>query len=862
MKRFGLSLATLAIAGGLLAPPAAAQGEIRIIRDQFGVPHVFAGNEADASYGVGYALAQDRLWQMHVFRHIGKGRLSEIVGPDGVEIDRAVRFYTYTEEERAARFATYPADIQENLQAFADGISAWIDEVKTDPTKMPIEFVELGEVANLDPWTVDDSLSLQDVLILSFGSGGGDELRYAQLLADLTGKFGPKKGRVVFNDLVTTVDPDSPTSIPRGYDFKKVSTRARPAPVKARRALEDDARLLGATGPVPAPDPLPARPAVGTLDQLSLIPSFEEPIAALDGLERGLEQLQYIFTFGSNAQIAGSRVAESRNAIQTGGPQVGYLLPQWLADFGIHGGDFNATGMTFAGAGPAVLIGRGSGYAWTTTTGSSDLSDTYVEHLVGDDPHTYLYKGKTYEMSCRTETYTLRGVVELESEELCRTHHGPVLSIDAANGVAYSVRNAWFNREGQTIEGFFRYQATENIGDFATYANYLSSNHNMFYTDDTGNFGYWHAGNHVIRKPGIDIRLPQDGRGGSEWRGLLPIQQVPHAVNMKRGWLANWNNQPSPGWRRERGHPALDNVLDLQSALDPSGPTLTDPNGGPINRDGKLGFEDMNANLRYAAMSHHPQTYFGRFLPNPILLNSDISKAALRVVKSWDGFNTDRDGDEMYDSAGRTILDRWIAVMRQATFADDLGDLAGNADSSLLWHVIAPNDRLRLRYDWLGKATPKVMASTAFDEAVFQLSIEFDSEVPADWKQPIEKEHYQRLNADLIPDVAQSAAGQPNDSDSGFPGDVEDQISMDRGTYNHIVAYISPARRGRIGRSGVEAGSVIPPGQNGFINLAGQESAHFEDQAPLYLEWRYKPMPMTLDEVLSLMESEQTITRS
>ncbi len=124
------------------------------------------------------------------------------------------------------------------------------------------------------------------------------------------------------------------------------------------------------------------------------------------------------------------------------------------------------------------------------------------------------------------------------------------------------------------------------------------------------------------------------------------------------------------------------------------------------------------------------------------------------------------------------------------------------------------------------------------------------------------EEHYQRLNADLFADTVFAQAGLDNSDDLGTPGDVQDLIEMDRGTYGHVVLYLSPPRRsGPLGRSASSAGSVIPPGQSGFVNLLGQEAAHYEDQLALYLEWRYKPMPTTLDEALAVMESEVTITR-
>jgi len=400
-------LVAVAVAASLLTglpPGAAAEEEIRIVRDEFGVPHVFASTAEGAAYGAGFALAQDRLWQMTVFKHIAKGRLSDILGPIVVDIDKEVRFFTYTAEERAARFKTLPDDIQENLQAFADGVNAWLEEVRTNPSVVPFEFTQLGEEDELaEEWTVDDSIALGDVLILAFGSGGGNELEYAGLLAELTEVLGKEEGKSAFDDLIMRVDPDSPVSIPRDFNYERSSTFARVSDANERRGLTEDARLSLEASQARAAGGRRTPAATGTLAQLALIPDIGEALEDYNALEHGRKLLRRVFRFGSNAQIAGPSMSEEKNSIQTGGPQVGYLLPQWLADFGLHGGNIDATGMTFAGAGPAVLIGRGHGYAWTTTTGASDLTDTYVEELNPDDPNKYKYKGRFEDMDCRTE---------------------------------------------------------------------------------------------------------------------------------------------------------------------------------------------------------------------------------------------------------------------------------------------------------------------------------------------------------------------------------------------------------------------------------------------------------------------------
>lgn len=858
--------AALAAAVIVSMAPAGADEDIRIIRDGFGVPHVFASTTEGVSYGAGYALAQDRLWQMHVFRHIGKGRLSDLFGPTQVGTDKTVRFFTYTPAERAARFATYPDDIRRNLRAFVDGINAWIGEVRLDPRKLPVEFVEFA--SPLTDWTIDDTISLQDVLILAFGSGGGNELRHAQVLSDLVTRYGDAQGLQMWSDLIVPVDDDGPMTIPRGFDYVANDDRVREADVAPRRFLTTDARLGISTGLQPpaltTSVPVTRSPAEQALAQLRLIPDVDAALRGFDVIEQGLATLQRMFSFGSNAQIAGPQHAEAGNALQTAGPQVGYLLPQWLADFGLHGGGIDTTGMTFAGAGPAVLIGRGKGYAWTTTTGASDLTDTYVETLNTNSPREYLFNGVFEPMECRTEVHTFRGA-PFDTQEICRTRHGPVASFDTANGRAYSLRYAWFNREVQTVEGFFRYNEVKNVEDFATFANFLSSNHNMFYADDKGNYGFWHPGNHPVRKANIDIRLPQDGTGFSEWEDLLPVQQVPHAVNFERGWLANWNNQPAEGWKRERGHPALDNAMDLERTLDPAQPAVPDPSGGVVNPDRLLDFEDLSANLRYAAFKHHNDTFFRPFLPQAASLSTQLARDALGELQAWDGFLVDRNADGLYDSGGKAIIDRWVSTMKANAFNDDLKfsgkDLTGWSRDDLLWHIVNPGDTLLQGFAWVGAAVEAFKAQ-AFEQAAAGLAADFKSQSPSAWREKARLTHYQRINADLLADLALGTARQDNSRDSGLPGDVADHIAMDRGTYNHVVVYKGgPALDGPLGQAASEAGSVIPPGQNGFVDLLGREGPHFEDQLALYVGWTYKPMPLTLEEALAIAESDVTLTR-
>jgi hypothetical protein len=349
------------------------------------------------------------------------------------------------------------------------------------------------------------------------------------------------------------------------------------------------------------------------------------------------------------------------------------------------------------------------------------------------------------------------------------------------------------------------------------------------------------------------------------------VQRVPHAVNFKRGWLANWNNLPAKGWKRERSFDARDGVDDLSDPYYDR--TTLDPFGGRV-RGRKWDFDALSASLRHAAFADHEFDWYRSALPIAGELQSDLAKRALAVLADWSGFRVDEDEDGFYDSAGYTILRAWIPALREAAFMDELGedDLGRVRSSTELWHVFSPNSTHGFATDWLNGQDPRVVAAEAFEKAVEAVRAEFESDDPATWLSKVRLEHYTRLNSDLFTDTAAGTAcdsfqeifgDQCSDQqaqDSGWPGDVADHIEMDRGTYNHVIEYLTRATRvKRLGGSRVRAGSVIPPGQSGFVNQSGEEAPHFEDQLDDYINWTYKPMPMSLEELEGQTESTETL---
>lgn len=161
---------------GLSAP-------VEVIRDAWGVPHIYAQNEHDLFFAQGYVHAQDRLWQMELNRHISSGRLSEIVGRVGINTDRLVRSIGLRRSAERAWATLDNEEARAILQAYTDGVNAYLE---THRNRLPVEFIAMG--VEPEPWTPVDSVTWGNMMSLTLGSN----YRLEFLRAKMTAEFGAK----------------------------------------------------------------------------------------------------------------------------------------------------------------------------------------------------------------------------------------------------------------------------------------------------------------------------------------------------------------------------------------------------------------------------------------------------------------------------------------------------------------------------------------------------------------------------------------------------------------------------------------------------------------------------------------------
>jgi len=483
--------------------------EVRIFRDEFGVPHVFAETLGGVSFGHGYAIATDRLNQMFNFRAGAR----EIAGYQGDSI-----------ATWADQFELLSATAQYVFNAYAAGVNARIEDVEADPAELlPLQLA--GKIP-LTRWDPLDSFAVFATLADQFGQSACKELNNLLIYNAL--------GPTAFNDAYPINNPSAPTTIRSG-------TPTIPPPKKKGNTLVTS--LVS---------------SVGTDSLLRAKADFEEhhhrieEVFASHGMPTSL---------GSFAVTVSPGQSVDGRPLLLGCPQMGGGLPQISCQVGLYGGNWEVTGMVFAGV-PMVLIGRNRHLAWTTTSGFSDNTDIFIEELNPADTTQYLHNGAwvTAEYDPLTDEYF--------------TIHGRVFStnLGATPPTAYVERVTYWGEEWRYVEGFLGMAKATNVWDYREAASLIPGSHNFLYSGTDGHNLYIHSGMYPLRAPTVDARLPASGTGEQDWQGFIPVEDLPQQIDPPEGFFTNWNNKPVIWWDQGDGVPWRDDthrVQDIFAVLDP-----------------------------------------------------------------------------------------------------------------------------------------------------------------------------------------------------------------------------------------------------------------------------------------------------
>ena len=519
-----LSLATLGalvLAAPVLRAQAAApradtlrlaglQQPVEILRDRWGISHIYARNEHDLFFAQGYAAARDRTFQLELWRRQATGTLAEVLGPRELERDRGARLFRFRGDMNAELARYHPHGVA-IVGAFVDGINAFVDEAARNPSLVPLELRMLG----LTPgrWTPEVVISRHQGLLGNID----DELRYGRFVA----KFGvPLLEKIEWfhpgpaPDL--SLDPmidreglDAP--ILALYDAFRAPVRFQPSDLKT--AFRGDT--------------LAAR-----------------RLAALDSAATEELHVNQRRDIGSNNWVVNGQHTLSGRTAMANDPHRAQSAPS-LRYF-VH---LQAPGWNVIGGGepeiPGVSIGHNESGAWGLTIFATDGEDLYVYRTNPANPSQYQYRGAWETMRTVRESIPVKGQAPVTAT-FKYTRHGPVVYEDTARHLAYAVRAAWMEPGGAPYLASLRMDQATTWDEFRAACAYSNiPGENMVWADVAGNIGWQAVGIAPIRPKSSGL-VPVPGDGRYDWAGYLPILEKPHAFNPPAGYIATANNNLTP----------------------------------------------------------------------------------------------------------------------------------------------------------------------------------------------------------------------------------------------------------------------------------------------------------------------------
>ncbi|MFN8161380.1 MAG: penicillin acylase family protein [Solirubrobacterales bacterium] len=602
---------------------------LRLLYDSYGIPHIYGKTRADVAFGAGWATARDRGLLLSLGRGPARVAVADVPNIDAFSLVTSGQSFTpsaaaeaLVTRQRKLLVRVYGREgrqIIHDAQAYADGINA---------------YWKAHNVAE-KPATVNDVLAVTAFIGSIFGAGGGSEAANSNLLAELQGSLGARKGHEAWVDTMLADDPEAPTTIRKHFDYGPLTGG------KVTGSVVLDPNSIQSVDPTVPPAKAAAAP-----------PHRQ----------------------ASNFLVASPQRSATGNSLAVMGPQLGYYYPEIVEQMDLHGPGIHAQGAAVPGLAMYMLIGRTPNYAWSLTSAGHDVIDVYAEPLCNPDgsaatrdSNHYRYKGR-----CRKfETFDA-GMLGSKSLIYHRSVHGPVFATATVGGrpFALSRRRSTYGRDALNLAALKH--MTEGRAStpqrFWKTANEFGFTFNWAYASRNAT-AYFSSGRLPRRPRGLDRRLPTLGNGAYEWKGYLSRNSHPHDVGGPGGLLLNWNNRSAPGFMHGDDEPfGSVHRVELFDQW-PRKAKITD-NVGIMNR---AATEDVRSPV-WPVVSKVLQTSSA-----PTQRDQDV----VEILDDWvrrDAPRVDADNDGYYDEPGPVIMDALWRPIADAVMTPVFGSLVGDLD--------------------------------------------------------------------------------------------------------------------------------------------------------------------------------------
>jgi penicillin amidase len=519
---------------------ASVSAPVEVVRDEWGVPHIYGRSPDDVAWAEGYVMAADRLFVMDLARRKADGTLSELLGEldaSVVDIDIQARVHHMRATVEAGwemlQASADPADqvAARMLTKFAAGVNAYVAALQRHDQSLPSAIAFLYDPQTFRPWTEVDSLLLGQLQAFLLGFDSDSDIYRTQLEAAARTQFdqGSELGRLaragIGADLANPTPVDRTYTLPDGWAFASDGRRA------ARQEEPVDAALLPA-----------ARQTV-----------------------RGMgHDAQTFPTVGSNNWVVGPGLSASGNVLVANDTHLDLANPPtfYMVHLKSTGSEkLDVMGVQFAGI-PGVILGMNEHVCWGATVNYIDVTDVYREKVVACDGSTapcVEWKGGKVPLVARTEEIKVGHFGTLDAS-LTRTvqlwdvpHHGPIIpritadhAVEALGSDELSIKYTGYQpapRLATVIYGLDRARSVEE--SIAAVDNgFIYGNQNWVSGDDQGHIGWTEYTRTPRRSPSAAPWKVLPGDGSAEWGGDLDPRYIPHAYDPAQGFIATANNDP------------------------------------------------------------------------------------------------------------------------------------------------------------------------------------------------------------------------------------------------------------------------------------------------------------------------------
>ncbi len=480
---------------------------VEIIQDRWGISHIYALTEKDLFFAQGFNVARDRLFQLEIWRRQATGTLAEILGPRALQHDIGAWLLKIRVDMKKELNHYHPRG-EEIITSFVRGINAYIDLAAADSRLLPVEFHLLGIKPGL--WTPEVVVSRHNGLFRNVR----DEVALARL------------GQIMgFDKLERLLDlhPGKPAlRAEKGIDLAAIPANVLELYLSSRRPTEfESGDIVG---------------LAGQKSQL-LLPAYSRlAFPSSSFLDLGQE--------GSNNWVLSGKRTVSGRPLLANDPHRQQQIPSLRYWVQLVGPGWNVIGGGEPAL-PGVSIGHNEHGAWGLTIFAIDQEDLMVYDLNPEDSDQYGYDGRWERMSIVRETIPVKGEAPFQVD-LKFTRHGPVLCDDEKNHKAYALRAAWLEVGGAPYLASLRLDQSRTWEEFREACRYsLTPSENMVWADRQGNIGWQVVGAAPLR-PGWDGLLPVPGDGRFEWKGFVPVSELPHSFNPPEGYIATANQDNIP----------------------------------------------------------------------------------------------------------------------------------------------------------------------------------------------------------------------------------------------------------------------------------------------------------------------------